>query len=141
MRGARRTACLRWNRDVIAVVDSSVILAVIRKEEGAQRGFELAQGAMMNTVSVAEVITKCIEWTYPEETALQLIHSCGVRTVGLDERLAVLAGRLRRGMPKGVLSLGDRACIATAILHDATAVTADRVWAKLNLPCPVELIR
>jgi PIN domain nuclease of toxin-antitoxin system len=39
------------------------------------------------------------------------------------------------------LSLGDRACIATAIKIGGTAVTADRVWSTLDLGCKVELIR
>jgi PIN domain nuclease of toxin-antitoxin system len=126
---------------MISIIDTSVILAVIRNEEGAQKGFGLSQGAMMSTASVAEIITKCIEWNYPEDIALELIRSCGIQLVELDEKLAVLAGKLRRGMPKGKLSLGDRACIATAIRLDGKAVTADRVWTTLDLPCPIELIR
>ena len=54
---------------------------------------------------------------------------------------AVLAGRLAKAASKGILSLGDRACLATAIRLGATAVTADRAWATLDLSCPVELIR
>ena len=126
---------------VISVIDSSVVLAVIRGEAGAQKGFELSQGAMMSAANIAEVVTKCIEWRYPEEAALELIQSCGIQPIGLDDKLAVLAGQLRRGVPKGKLSLGDRACIATAIKLQGTAVTADRVWAELTLPCKVELIR
>jgi PIN domain nuclease of toxin-antitoxin system len=39
------------------------------------------------------------------------------------------------------LSLGDRACIALALRERATIMTADRVWAELDPPCKVELIR
>lgn len=95
----------------------------------------------MSTVNIAEVVTKCIEKEYPEEAALQVIQSCGVDIVPFDEAAAILAGRLRRKAPKGVLSLGDRACLALATRMKATAVTADRAWADLDLPCPIELIR
>lgn len=124
-----------------SVIDSSVVLAVIRGEAGAQKGFRLSQGAVMSTVNIAEVVTKCIEWRYPEEAALELIQSCGIQSIELDDKLAVLTGQLRRGMPKGMLSLGDRACLATAIELKGTVITADRIWAELDLPCKVDLIR
>jgi PIN domain nuclease of toxin-antitoxin system len=38
------------------------------------------------------------------------------------------------------LSLGDRGCLALAILKNATAVTADKSWANLNC-CKIEVIR
>lgn len=124
-----------------SVVDSSVILAILRGESGQEKALRLSLGATMSTVNVAEVVTKCIEKDYPEEAALQVIRSCGIDVVPLDERTAILAGRLRRHAPKGVLSLGDRACLALAIREKTTAVTADHIWTTLNLPCPVELIR
>ena len=141
MHGARPTACRRWNKVVLRVIDSSVILAVMKRESGADRGSELAQQASISAASVAEVVTKCIEWNVPEAVALDIIGGCGMQIIPLDESLAVVAGQLRRKAPRGVLSLGDRACIATAMNLGATAITADRIWATLNLPCPVELIR
>jgi PIN domain nuclease of toxin-antitoxin system len=37
--------------------------------------------------------------------------------------------------------LGDRACLALAIRKGATALTADRKWADLDVGCKIELIR
>jgi PIN domain nuclease of toxin-antitoxin system len=39
------------------------------------------------------------------------------------------------------LSLGDRACLALGIALGAEVYTAERVWAQLQLPCAVHLIR
>ncbi len=39
------------------------------------------------------------------------------------------------------LSLADRACLALAIQQQATAVTANRAWARVRLGCAIELIR
>ena len=39
------------------------------------------------------------------------------------------------------LSLGDRACLALGIALDVEIYTADRLWAQLNLPCSIHLIR
>ncbi|HMS10925.1 MAG TPA: hypothetical protein PKE66_15675, partial [Pyrinomonadaceae bacterium] len=38
------------------------------------------------------------------------------------------------------LSLGDRSCLALAMLSKATAVTADRAWKKIKF-CKVDVIR
>jgi len=38
------------------------------------------------------------------------------------------------------LSLGDRCCLALAILENLPAVTADKNWAGLNV-CKIEIIR
>ena len=124
------------------VLDSSAILAIVRGEPGADKALALAkEQSCTSSVSVAEVVTKCVEWQYPEAVALEVIESCGIEVVALEKDHAVLAGQLRRRASKGVLSLGDRACIATAIQMNATAVTADKVWSTLELGCKIELIR
>lgn len=124
-----------------SVLDSSVILAIVRGEAGEEKALRLSRDAVISTVNVAEVVTKCIEKAYPVEVALQVIQSAGIMAIDFDYDLAVLAGRLQRSAPKGVLSLGDCACIATAIKIGGTAVTADRVWTTLDLGCKIELIR
>ena len=116
-------------------------MAIVRGEAGEDAAMQLAEGALISAVNVAEVVTKCVEQSFPEDVALRLIRSGGISVIAFDGEHALLAGQLRKKVPKGVLSLGDRACIATAIRASATAVTADRVWAGLDLPCPVELIR
>ena len=124
------------------VLDSSVILAIVRGEPGADRALAFTkERSCMSSVNVAEVVTKCVEWQYPEAVAMDVIESCGIDVVALRQDHAVLAGQLRGKASKGILSLGDRACVATAIRMNATAVTADRVWSTLDLGCKVELIR
>ena len=57
------------------------------------------------------------------------------------EAQAILAAELREDTRAIGLSLGDRACIALGAELDADVYTADRAWAKVNLPCRVHLIR
>ena len=59
--------------------------------------------------------------------------------VPFEAALTVETGRLVR-VARG-LSLGDRACIATAKHVGLPAVTADKVWAKLYPGVEVRLIR
>ncbi|MDN5927554.1 MAG: type II toxin-antitoxin system VapC family toxin [Hyphomicrobiales bacterium] len=123
------------------VIDSSVVLAVLRNEEGSRLAAELALGATMSSVNLAEIVTKCVEFEIDPNDALQYIAGRNINVVEFGFTDGVLAGRLWKAAPKGKLSLGDRACIATAIKLNATIITADRIWAELDLPCKVELIR
>jgi ribonuclease VapC len=125
----------------VFVLDSSAIMAILLDEAGHDRAANLAQGALISSVNVAEVLAKCVEFGFPERLALEYIQGSNITVVDFDLEHAVLAGELRRRASKGILSLGDRACIATAIRQDAIAVTADRIWSTLDLGCQTELIR
>jgi PIN domain nuclease of toxin-antitoxin system len=123
------------------VIDSSIVLAVLRNEKGNRLAAEFAMDAGMSSVNLAEIVTKCVEFEIDPNDALQYVAGRNINVVEFNFTDSVLAGRLWKAAPKGKLSLGDRACIATAARLGATAVTADRIWAELDLPCPVELIR
>ncbi|MCV0396265.1 MAG: type II toxin-antitoxin system VapC family toxin [Rhizobiaceae bacterium] len=123
------------------VLDSSVILAVLKGERGGEAAAEFAWKAAISSVNITEIVTKCVEWGLDPGEALLFLAGREIAVVAFEQEDAVFAGRLASVVPKGVLSLGDRACIATAVQRNATAVTADRAWAALDLPCPIELIR
>lgn len=123
------------------VIDSSIVLAVLRNEKGSRQAAELAFGSAISSVNLAEVVTKCVEFEIDPNDALRYITGRNIDVMEFGFAESVLAGRLVAAAPKGVLSLGDRACLATAIRLESTALTADRVWAELDLPCKVELIR
>jgi len=61
--------------------------------------------------------------------------------IPFDTELAYKAGALVAETRKLGLSLGDRACLALALARQDTAVTAEKLWPKLNLGVPVEVIR
>ena len=123
------------------ILDSSAIMAIVLDERGSDVAAGLAPGARLSSVNLAEIITKCIEKAVPPEIATTYIRQGHIEIVDFDADLAILSGNLFKQAKKGVLSLGDRACLATAIRLKCTAVTADRIWAELDLPCKVELIR
>ncbi len=118
-----------------AVLDSSVVLAIISGEAGHEKALVLAQKATISLVNLAEVVTKCVEQNLPAEAAIDIVAACDINVLSFNAEQAILAGELRRKAPKGVLSLGDRACIATAILSGRSAVTADKAWMQFDLGC------
>jgi PIN domain nuclease of toxin-antitoxin system len=123
------------------VLDSSVILAVLRTEPGHETISRYAIAALISSVNLAEIVTKCVEHGIPPRSAVDYVTGSNIDIIDFNFDDAILAGRLQSRVPKGVLSLGDRACLATAIRFGLTAVTADRVWATLDVGCPVKLIR
>ena len=122
-------------------LDTSVIMAILLDESGRDTAARLAPGGILSSVNLAEIITKCIEKAVPPDIAQDYIRHSNIEIVSFDAAHAALAGDLFKVAKKGVLSLGDRACIATAMKLNAVALTADRAWSTLDLPCQIELIR
>lgn len=127
--------------DIRYVLDTSVIMAVLLDEVGRDVAARLVPGSLLSGVNLAEIVTKCVEKSFPLQMAQDYIRASGVEIVAFDADAALLTGEIFQVARKGVLSLGDRACIATAMRRGAVVVTADRIWADLDLPCPIELIR
>lgn len=123
------------------VIDASAFLAIVRDERGADRASARLRGASMSTVNASEALMRGAEKGIPLDLMLDLLVSQDVRFVDFDPDLAVRTAGLRPSTKQAGLSFSDRACIATAIARKATVVTADRIWASLDLPCPIELIR
>lgn len=123
------------------VVDSSVLLAIIRGEPGAEEAQRALPGSLLSVVNLSEVIAKLIDWgTNPPDiqTALD-IFPCTI--IGFDKGQAFSAGLLRQLTRSIGLSLGDRACLSLALSTDLPVLTTDRAWAELELGVDVRLIR
>lgn len=134
-----RAAAVRLRMSV--VIDTSVVMCILLREPGRERALEVVRGATISSVNIAEVVAKCLERTVSPDLGPLLLTANEVRITDFLPQDGILAGELWSRAPKGVLSLGDRACLATAIRLGATAVTADRAWSGLDLPCQIELIR
>lgn len=124
-----------------AVLDASALLAVIRDEPGADTVKSVMTGALMCAVNASEAIMRSTEKGFSSHLVHALLVSERIEVVAFDMDLALKTAGLREATRSRGLSFADRACIATAIRAGATAVTADRAWAGLDLPCPIEVIR
>lgn len=122
------------------VLDSSAILAVIFQEKGAEIVEPLLEKSLVSSINVAEVFTKLADKGILNQQMIDDFQQLGLEIVDFDFEQAAKVGELRPLTKHLGLSLGDRSCLALAILKNATAVTADKEWQKLNF-CQVELIR
>jgi len=126
------------------VLDASALLALIQNETGAT----LVKDAIMqgksniSTVNLSEVIGKLAENGMPR-TAIEAFQSeLPVDVIAFSEAMALEAGILRVTTRQSGLSLGDRACLATArVLGNLPVLTADRTWSELNINLEIILVR
>ena len=125
----------------IFVLDASALMAVIRREPGAPFVEARMSGARMSAVNASEAVMRSVEKGFCEDLVIALIAAERLVLVPFDAGLAIATARLRSVTHHLGLSFADRACIATAIAIGGTIITADRVWATLDLGCKIELIR
>jgi PIN domain nuclease of toxin-antitoxin system len=123
------------------VLDSSAILAVLNDEPGAQVVLPLLADAHASTLIVAEVVTKLVTWGMPIATATDVIEALELRLHDFSASQALAAAALCEEPSARALSLANRACIALAAELGVPAITADRLWAKIDLRVEVRLIR
>jgi ribonuclease VapC len=124
-----------------AVLDASVVLAILHREPGLDRALQFAANAVISSVNLAEAQSKLVERGIDPGAAWASIQSLSCQSIPFDDRHALLAGALVARTHARGLSLGDRACLALALERKAKAYTADRNWKNLNLGIEIEVIR
>ena len=126
----------------MTVLDASAVLALLHDEPGADVVLAALPGSVLGAANLAEVIGKLVDEDVDASRLRELLGAAGVRVEPVTEADAELAGALR-GLPGGQsLSLGDRSCLALAVRSDPPHIlTADRVWAELDVPVQVRLLR
>jgi ribonuclease VapC len=133
---------------MVKVFDSSAVLAFLFDEPGAEKvrsALSDSDGAgLISAVNAGEVLLVLVRAGMSLDGATDAL--CMVRLTPLPFSLSQAAvvggvGFFLRSRKHG-LSLGDYACIATALHRDVPVVTADRIWADLQIPnLQIELIR
>lgn len=114
----------------MVILDASAILAYLHSEPGWQavESGILNANAHASPVNIAEVASKLIDRGVPPDDALSSIAILKLTLLPFAAPEAAETARLRPlTQPRG-LSLGDRACLATARLHRMAMLTADRPW-------------
>jgi len=124
------------------VLDASALLAILNDEPGAEKLTpQLLQAATISTVNLAEVqgklVTRGIDPDSAWEAALSPIREAEPFTA---EQARIVGSLIAQTGVLG-LSLGDRACLALAIVLKAPVYTADRLWKNLRLGIRIHVVR
>lgn len=114
--------------------DTSAVLAFLNAEPGWQ-GIEpllLSGNARISTVNQTEVISKLLDWGMDLPLANSALARLALQLEPFAENHAVEAARIRPMTRSLGLSLGDRACLATARNLGLVVITGDRPWLRLG---------
>ncbi len=124
------------------VLDASAVLAYLNQEAGSDAIEEvLASNPLMNTVNVAEVVGKLTDRGMPLNDIRDVMVSLNMLIVPFDEQMAETCGRLQAETRRFGLSLGDRACLALAVIRHCPVITCDAIWQSVPLPVAILLAR
>jgi ribonuclease VapC len=123
------------------VTDASAILAALKNEPLGNLDPRRLIGATISAVNVCEVLSKLHDDGLNDTQAEAAVSSMDLSVVAFDTSQARTAARLRSITRHAGLSLGDRACLALGLHLGRPVITADRVWASLNLGVEIVVIR
>jgi PIN domain nuclease of toxin-antitoxin system len=124
------------------VLDASALLASLFDEPGAATVDAALADAVISSVNYSEVIAKLIRKGEPVKSTVSLIDDLGLPIVPWDGELARQASDLSALAWTHGLSLGDRACIATARYTGRIALTAGQAWRSITVPgAKIQIIR
>ena len=126
------------------VLDTSALLAIVNDERGAEV-FTGRQAPLdifaMSTVNVSEAYGKLIDRGVSSSDAWEAITGPVPYIAEFDAEQARITGQLLLRTRSLGLSLGDRACLALAMVLKAPVYTADPIWKGLKLGVPIHVIR
>ena len=121
-------------------LDASAVLAYLFGETGADKVEFLFANSIISRINATEVLTKLVQDGLNVDEAKETFDKINLEVAEFDENQSLKAPELRPLTKHLGLSLGDRCCLALAITENLTAVTADKIWAGLNV-CKIEVIR
>jgi PIN domain nuclease of toxin-antitoxin system len=124
-----------------AVLDASAVLALLHGEPGADRVASALERACISAVNLAEVLGRLRRAGVGREDCARAVGCLPLEVVPFDRALAAEVAELEALTAGSGLSLGDRACLATARVRRQTALTADRAWLRLDVGVRVVAIR
>lgn len=126
--------------DQPVVLDTSVLVALMLGEPGAELVRQSLPKAIVSTVNLAESIEVVSRKGHLTDRSRSLLQRA--RLEPFDKGQAVLAGDLLcRYRRSNNISLGDACCLALGMSLGAEVLTCDRNWAALQLGIPVRMIR
>ena len=123
------------------VFDASAIIAASNSEAGSSTVLALKDKSAVSTVNLAEVKGKLVQRGLAPGDAWAVALAFSGEVFSFDSEQASIAGSLVEFTRPYGLSLGDRVCLALALVLDAPVYTTDRTWAKLDLGLRIHLLR
>lgn len=127
------------------VLDSSAILAAIRKETGWDKVTYhddiVRRETLLTAANYCEILSVLQKDGLDLEKYKNITHEYVGTFYDIDNKIAELAAKYRLLTKQYGLSMGDRMCLACAKIMSLPVLTADKVWTKLDLDIDIQCIR
>lgn len=123
------------------VLDASALLALLNEEKGKDRVEAAVADSVISAVNYCETLGKLIDGGMTDTDAREAVELLNLQVIDFDAGLAQIAAALRPKTKMLGLSLGDRSCLALALVRNDVAITAERAWSKLRMGVKIEVIR
>ena len=125
----------------MVALDASALIAFRFREPGHERVLPHLEAACISSVNIVEVLSRLHREGVDIDDSYRVIARLDIEAVALEAEAVRDVARLIAETRSAGLSFGDCACLALAKARGIPAVTADRVWAKLDVGVEIELIR
>lgn len=129
------------SKNIKALLDTSAIIALLKKEPGYEILEELISRSAISSVNLAELVSVLTRTGVLENEIDEIIKDIVPEIILFTEDIAIQTGKLIASTKEYGLSLGDRACIATGIILKLPIYSTDAIWSKLNLNCKINIIK
>jgi PIN domain nuclease of toxin-antitoxin system len=127
--------------DADIVVDASAGSALLVGEPFTRFDPLRLPNASISAVNLSEVLARLQEIGMPEDDVAVAVARLNLRVVAFDELQARATAQLRSLTRHFGLSPADRACLALGDRLRCAVVTADRIWASLDVGVEIVVIR
>lgn len=126
-----------------ALLDSSAITALVKKEPGADKVSAVLPHALMSSVNVMEAVRVLQRFNFTYAEATENMSFLLGEVVLFDREQSYKAARLESIARRYGLSLGDCVCLSLAQELNIKVLTSDTAWlpAAPELNISVKLIR
>ena len=123
------------------VLDSCALLAVLLNERGAANVISVLPDAVISAASLAEVLTKAQQRGIESEAACERIYAFGIGILPVESLHARVAAKFALAPRRLDLSLGDRLCMALAVVLGVELMTSDRGIAEFDTEIAIRSFR
>jgi len=123
------------------ILDASALIAYLHQEPGWETVRANISESCIGSVNWCEVAQKIGQKGLNADKARDFLYELGMAIAPFSVAQAELAARLWGSTNQYGLSLADRACLALAMDRELPILTADRVWAELDLAIEIRLLR
>jgi hypothetical protein len=124
------------------LLDTSALLALLKKEPGHEIVSNIIAISVISSVNLSELITVLSRAGVSENDIDEIITDLVPEIIPFCGDISIKTGKISKLTQGYGLSLGDRACLATAIQLGLPVYTADKIWVELDLPnVKIKLIR